>query len=153
MKKIFLLLAIFLPLSFASASTAPTEINNDAGVQAQTLAATPTEMPNDFVKTTGLIKSIEKVGSRKSKKFIATVEYSVEGMDTRLTSTTQLLSVPFIGTFNKEGDEIEILYSKSIPALIKTPLGDLFDKYGMYFLIAIGVIVSLGAVTKAVRKK
>lgn len=51
-------LALLLPtLTFAS--TAPTEIKNDSDVKAQTLSATSTAVPDDYIKTTGVIKSIE----------------------------------------------------------------------------------------------
>ncbi len=144
-------LALLLPtLTFAS--TAPTEIKNDSDVKAQTLSATSTAVPDDYIKTTGVIKSIEIKWSRKVRKHLATVEYKIKDSKETLTSVVDLFAVPFIWTFDKEGDTIEIFYSKSNPALINTQMNIWWEKYGMIALYLLGIIFSVPVLISAIKK-
>ncbi len=93
------------------------------------------------IKTQGVILEINKKHSRKYVKEIATVSYTTnDGLE--LESYLELVRLPILGSFKSVGDEIEIYYTEDNPAFIETKSSSFIRQYGMYFLIALGVVFS-----------
>ncbi len=109
----------------------------------------PTE--DNMISTKAVIKNIEKKSSGKKAKEIATVVFTTKKGDT-IETMVELARIPFLGSFKSVGDEITVNYSEQNPALARTNTGQFLEKYGMYILIALGVILSVGTYIKAVKK-
>lgn len=127
MKSIFLALLFFLPFNVFSQQV-------------------------EYLKTNGVIKSIEKKRSGKMIKELATVSFVTQQGDT-IETIVELERFPFLGSFKSVGDEIAINYNKENPALAETNVGNFISKYGMYILIILGIIFSAGTYINARKKQ
>ncbi|SEK23783.1 hypothetical protein SAMN04487910_0043 [Aquimarina amphilecti] len=94
----------------------------------------------EYIETEAVIQEINfKVRSRRSSATAKVAYKTLEGDS--LTSTVKLMHIPFIGPLDNEGDTIKILYNKETPLLLTTKSNSLWQSYGLYVLILIGVII------------
>lgn len=106
----------------------------------------------EYIETKGIIKNIEKKRSGKTIKEIATVSFTTQQGDT-IETVVELERLPFLGSFKSVGDGLTINYNKENPALAKTNVGNFISKYGMYILIALGIIYSAKTYIRARKKQ
>ena len=91
-----------------------------------------------FTETQATITSIETNQSGRRTSVMAKVDYVTQTGDS-LSSQVQLLGLPILGSFKKEGDIITILYDESNPYLIKSKNTSFLESYGLYLFIALGL--------------
>jgi len=72
----------------------------------------------------------------------ATVAYTTQD-GVKLESKVKLAHVPFITSIYSVGDKITVRYRKENPGILTTPFLDFIHTYGLYFLIGIGIIISV----------
>ncbi len=106
---------------------------------------------SEYFSTKATIKKIEKKSSGGKVREIATVFYTTK-QGQNITTVIELARIPFLGSFKSVGDEITVNYNIANPALVETNTGHFLSKYGMYILIAAGVVFSVMQYMK-VRKK
>jgi hypothetical protein len=106
---------------------------------------------NTYQETSAVIESIDKKSNySKNKKIFAVVSFkTVENK--QITTMVELSRIPFIGTFSKPGDIIEISYDKNDPGIAYSRIGNIVNQYGWYILIGIGIISSILIIVR--RKK
>ncbi|MDY8136251.1 DUF3592 domain-containing protein [Aquimarina sp. 2201CG5-10] len=102
----------------------------------------------EWVKTEGLIKEIEVKRSGRKTREIATVEFQTENKEV-ISTYIELFRIPFLGSFKSEGETISVHYDKNNPAIAKTESGKFISQYGLYILIALGIIFSAKNILKA----
>ncbi|MBQ4818701.1 DUF3592 domain-containing protein [Aquimarina sp. MMG016] len=94
----------------------------------------------EYIETEATITEINfKVRSRRSSA-TATVDYVTKEGDS-LSSTVKLFHIPFIGPLNNEGDKITVLYNKATPLILTTSKTSFIQSYGLYLLIAMGLLI------------
>ncbi|WP_299443487.1 hypothetical protein [uncultured Aquimarina sp.] len=98
------------------------------------------DVPDVYIETEAVIKEINFKIRRRRSSVTATVDYKTLEGDS-LTSTIQLIHIPFIGAIDKEGDHIKILYNKETPILLTTKSSSFLQSYGLYIFIALGIII------------
>ncbi len=106
---------------------------------------------NNHLKTKAIIKNIETKRSGRTIKEIATVNFITLKGDS-ITTIVELERLPFLGSFKSVGDEITINYDVENPAIARTNIGNFLSEYGMYILIALGIVFSLRTYIKARNK-
>lgn len=95
----------------------------------------------EWQKGEGVIKEIERKRSGRNVKEIATIEFKTkEGKE--ITTYVELVRIPILGSMKSVGDKIIINYDNKNPAIAKTNSGKFISQYGMYILIALGIIFS-----------
>ncbi len=105
---------------------------------------------SDWISTQAVIKSIEKKGGKRTREFATVTFTTKEGKS--IETMVELERIPFLGSFKSAGDEITINYNPANPALAATNMGNFLSKYGMYILIALGVVFSVMQYMKAMKK-
>lgn len=103
-----------------------------------------------WVKTEGTIKEITTHRGGRKKSVSATVTYTMQDGKT-YDGYTQLMPLPILGTTKKEGDKINILYNPKQPGAIHTGTTSFLEQYGLYLMIALGLIFSLGTIKKVMK--
>ncbi|MFT6922588.1 MAG: hypothetical protein ACJA1C_001594 [Crocinitomicaceae bacterium] len=99
-----------------------------------------------WVKTEGEITEITIHNGRKRKE-IALVKFKLENGE-ELSSSVELVRIPFIGSMKSVGDKISINYNRKNPGLLQTTYGKFLSDYGMYILVVLGIIFSLRPILK-----
>ncbi len=107
---------------------------------------------NEWVHTEGVIKNIEIKRSGRKIREIATVEFQKENGDT-IETFIELYRIPFLGSFKSKEDNIKVHYDKNNPANAKTNTGKFISEYGLYILIALGILFSAKNILKARKLK
>ncbi len=109
------------------------------------------EVNDVYIKTKAQIQSIELSRSGRSVKELATIKFTTEaGHDWE--TIIELERIPFLGSMSSVGDEISIYYNEGNPSIAQTYLGRLLSEYGLYLLILIGAILSIGTYLKALKQ-
>ncbi|PIE98643.1 MAG: hypothetical protein CR988_02240 [Treponema sp.] len=99
-------------------------------------------------------KILEIESKRSGRKVMDIARILYKTQDGReIETVVQLDRIPFLGSFKSVGDEIEINYDVENPSLVYTNAGNFITKYGLYILIIIGVITSIGSFVKAKKNK
>ena len=98
------------------------------------------------------ILSIESKRAGRTRKNIATVQFKTEKGQV-IRTRTDLLRIPYVGSFSKKGDTITVHYEKNKPAIAYSFFGNLVNKYGLILLIAVGVIISLWRIASIYKKQ
>lgn len=94
------------------------------------------------VKTQATITEIDSKISGRHAHVTAKVQYTTETGDT-INSQVRLFYMPFIGALKNVGDTINITYDKTNPYLAESADDSFLSKYGLYILIALGIIITL----------
>ncbi len=101
----------------------------------------------EWVKTEGEITEISSFRAGRTLRWLAHVKYKVENGDV-LEGSVEIVRLPIIGGLQSVGDVITLSYAKNNPAILKTVEGLFIFKYGMYFLIAAGIVLSFNAMRR-----
>jgi len=94
-----------------------------------------------WITTEATITEVKDEGVRRRSMW-ADVSYKSEDGKSH-NSSIKLFTIPFIGTFKKAGDKVNIVYNPAEPAMIKSQSNNFMDSYGVYILIVVGVLFSL----------
>ncbi|WP_149274989.1 DUF3592 domain-containing protein [Pareuzebyella sediminis] len=103
-----------------------------------------------FIQTEAKITALDSKISGRTSTVMATVLYVTESGDT-LKGRTRLMHVPMIGSFREVGDTVSVLYQKDNPYLVKAREESFWQTYGVYILIALGIVISGYQFVKAKR--
>lgn len=104
-----------------------------------------------YLKANGIITSIEKKRTKKRVKEIATVFFTTQKGET-IETIVEIERLPLLGSFKSVGDAITINYNEKNPLMAETNVGSFISKYGMYILVALGIIFSARTYLKAIKK-
>lgn len=96
----------------------------------------------EYTQTKATITNVESKVSGKRPRIVVQVRYVIASGDT-INSQLQLNGIPFLESSKEVGDTLTILYQKDNPYLFKTKSQSFFQRYGLYFIIAI-VLLFLG---------
>jgi hypothetical protein len=102
---------------------------------------------SNFVETSAEITELDLSVSGRRSTLMATVNFTTNEGET-ITSKVRLLHIPFLGSSKKVGDTITILYDTNNPYVIKNQGDSFLQTYGMYILIALGILFSLYSLLK-----
>ncbi|SDE98664.1 hypothetical protein SAMN05421855_10439 [Ulvibacter litoralis] len=95
----------------------------------------------EYVETEATITDLDyKVRGRSSTMMAAVTFVDLKG-DT-IATKARILHIPLIGSLKSVGDQIDIVYQKDNPYLIKSAGDSFLQTYGLYLLIAAGIIIS-----------
>lgn len=104
----------------------------------------------EWLKTKGKIVNIEELRFRRKLVTRATVTYHVASDTIIHKGVVDLMRLPFIGSFQSVGDEVNVVYAKKQALLIRSGESDFIQKYGLYLLIFLGVVISTWRVKKMI---
>lgn len=99
----------------------------------------------NWIGTEGTIKELKTHRSGRKKSVSAVVTYTTKEGKT-YDGQVRLIPLPILGSLKKEGDKIKVFYDPNQPAAVETATGSFLEKYGMYLLIGLGVLFSLGRI-------
>lgn len=95
---------------------------------------------NETIKTEAKILTIEEKRAGRKVKSFATIEFKTEN-GKKIMTQIEVFRIPFYGPFFKATDTITVHYEKSNPGIAYSQLGNIVQKYGMYLLIVLGVLI------------
>jgi len=95
---------------------------------------------DDWLTTEATITKVKDEGMRKRDMW-ADVTYKAEDGKS-YNSSIKLFTIPFLGTFKKAGDKINVSYDPSNPIIAKSQTSHFMDSNWMFILIAVGVFFS-----------
>jgi hypothetical protein len=99
------------------------------------------------IKTEGEITDIT-FHQGKIIRETALVKFNLED-GTEQIGNVELFRIPFVGSMKSVGDNVTITYQKDNPVLLETVIGSFLSTYGMYILIALGLIFSIKQIRNA----
>ncbi|MBU2998080.1 DUF3592 domain-containing protein [Cellulophaga baltica] len=100
------------------------------------------DLDPSWIKANATITDIHKnIGRRGRTHAFADVTFTGKKGDIYSTRV-ELLAIPIYGAISSIGDEIVIYYNPDTPQIARSKNISFFNTYGMYVLIAIGVLYS-----------
>ncbi|WP_282143059.1 DUF3592 domain-containing protein [Cellulophaga baltica] len=116
-------------------------------VQVQAQEIDPTWMEAEAT-ITEIHKSIGRRGRTNAFADVTFTTKKEEAIQTRV----EILAIPIYGAVKSTGDIITIYYDPETPQVARSKNISFFNTYGMYILIALGIILSTARILK-MRKK
>jgi len=108
-------------------------------------------MDDTWVETEAEITEVRTKTNRKATRSYGQVTFKAN--DGQIyQGEVELAAIPFIGTMKSVGDKVTVFYDPKQPIYVKSQSSSFIEKYGMYILIALGIIFSFWNISKTLSK-
>ncbi|ADV51256.1 hypothetical protein Celal_4012 [Cellulophaga algicola DSM 14237] len=113
-----------------------------------TLPVAAQEIDPSWVEIEATITEIHKsIGRRGRTNAFADVTFTTK-KEEAIQTRVEILAIPIYGSVKSAGDIITIYYNPETPQIAASQNVSFFNTYGLYILIAIGVVISAMRIIK-----
>ncbi len=117
-----------------------------------TLPLAAQEIDPTWIEAEATITEIHKsIGRRGRTNAFADVTFTTK-KEEAIQTRVEILAIPIYGSVKSTGDIITIYYNPETPQVARSKNISFFNTYGIYVLIALGIILSTARILK-MRKK